>query len=104
MGFRPRPYPGWRDADPGAGYVRAFLPHGLWCESCGLRRCVHAEHPLGKGRRSLRRREQVVGDNPARLDLANISTNQSGDRHEMDYPGAPQDRPHRLPVAHRPVH
>src|SRR6267378_314523 len=35
-------------ADPGARHVRAFLPPGLWCKGCALRRCLHAEHPLDR--------------------------------------------------------
>src|SRR4030095_5496949 len=39
--------------DSRSRYVRAFLPYGLRRESGGIRRCLHAEHQLGKRLSSL---------------------------------------------------
>jgi Fe-Mn family superoxide dismutase len=51
--IRPQPGGRGRRAEPRARHVRARVSHRLRCERQGLRRHVHAQPRLGRGRRTL---------------------------------------------------
>src|SRR6266403_3058012 len=59
MGIRPLSHPGWRHTDPRARYVRAFLSHRFWRQSCRLRGHLHGGHQLA-GRPTRLRRSSVM--------------------------------------------
>src|SRR6516225_3285082 len=48
MGGRSLSHIGRRHADPRARHVRALLSHGLWRQSCGLRRLLHGSYSLAE--------------------------------------------------------
>jgi hypothetical protein len=66
MGVRSLPHHGWRHANSGSRYVRAFLPHRLRRQGCELRRRLHGGDQLARGATQL---SAAVETRPTRAGL-----------------------------------